>query len=657
MIVAALLALALANPGAVIFWEHFEGPFFRLDFETVEASVVWVSDGEVVAPMGGRDMSGVRPGQTYKVLHVAGVLISDGVTTRDFLLSDAFGHSGATDTPADIPYRGPLQRDSDWLSWTAYTRREGEGMGRRASFIDIGGVVNHIVYSFSASSYVNPATKEGTLDDLRLYDFRRQPAVLYAIEPLAVGQTFTIDDLANGEIVNRGTIQSASFTTGNNDRLVISYMEQTEDGLSVPTTPLLLNGLSRGVVVEDGATISISRADQAALRSTGDQTFQAIFARLGNDQTPFPASTYLPISGPIFQIQRRPSASRIDAMLKNSAATFQTVGTSPTCPASTIRSMTVAYDSATTTATLYVDGVASGSTVITGGIDAAAASAATVFSNNVSTGTGEYYHMAFRHWSRELSATEVAERALYAIQPNTESGLTAALEFSEALGTVVADATGNADGILTNFADADGAWAPSATGEPSAARTRLPAVIGRPFMARWAWLDAAFLYGTPGYEKSTGRSARFVALDYARINAPISQSSTSDFVSTGNLIRVDPGFNQEPAIGQEITFSAGPNAGAHVVAQILSDPASGSFPSGGTKGNYRVDGPLTGDLGRAGNWTGTGDYQARSRPRRSLAQHQRGCGSAPERSDDEYRPWNGNRRRGGRCAAVRGIPH
>jgi hypothetical protein len=602
----AFLSLALANPG-VIFSEGFEKPFVVLDFETVAPDFTWISDGQRVAPMGGRDMT-VRPGSTYKVLAITGTLISDGVTQKTFLLSDAFGSSGPGDTPANQPYLCCL-RPGDWVSWVAYEKRQGDGIGtKRAEWIDVGGMSKHRAYNFTASAYVNPATKAGTLDELRLYDFRRGAAVLYAIEPLPSGQKFVIDTLANGKIQNRGTIQDAGFTTGMRDEFSVTYMEQTQDGLSVPTTPVIQKGIGRGVRVEDGATTSLTRLDQAALRATTDQTYNWIFARMGDDAPGgFPSATYTIFDSPLARLSRVASSSTVDTLLRDSTGTYQVVGTSPTVAQFTIIGIMVSYDSATSTATLYVDGVASGSTVLSGGLYASAGSQAATWFNRPTNGTGEFIHFEFRHWSKELTSDEAARKCSYGIDPYSETSLTASVDFSVGLGDAASDATGNADVILTNFVDEDGAWEPSDTGEATDAWTRLPGVIGRPFMAVAQWTDVFFQRLTPGCEFSTGRGTRFVAFDNARLRAPISASGTTDFVATGNIVRVDPFFGSEPAIGQTLNFSAaGPNAGAHEVSEVLADPVSGLFP--GTEGSFRVVDAVTDDPGRSGSWTGSGDY-------------------------------------------------
>lgn len=535
----------------------------------------------------------------FNVLSFSG-LDSGGSTVYVLLSEGIAGGSASTDTPASKRYRWTL-RSSDSVSWKAIRQSSG--------WPDIGGVVDHVDYHVVADNTRNPSTNVGPLDDLQDLTFKDQAATMYGVR-LVWDDTLKRwwpEDLADAQVLWKGTILDAAFAGVTDSEFSMTIREQTAAGLSRPASPVEYAGLDAGVKVEtagtSGSGARIIRPDVLADRGTGDQ-WKAWALYRGTGDTG--SSNYVLFDGPTTRLTRGVATNTLMAQVKNAAGTWQTVGTSPTFTASTLFRVMVNYKQSTTTAYLWIDGVAAGSTVITSGIFASA-TASTYWFNAPSTGTMEITHFFYRSGTRFLADSEIADRSLYSFDFAAESNLVSALEFVEGTDVKVGDKAQKASAILTGFSDANGAWVPSGTGTAALSKTRPRVFVGRPFLATMDAIEPALALYSAGYFGSGGRSVRLVAADGARLNAPVNASGVTDFVAANQQIAVTVGFvTNEPAIGQSLSFSAGPNAGSHTIDAVLDDPIMGSRPLG--ESAYLVGAAIVDDAARVGSWTGTGQY-------------------------------------------------
>lgn len=534
----------------------------------------------------------------YNVLSFSG--LDSGGSTVYVLLSEGIGGgSASTDTPASKRYRYTL-RSFDSVSWKAIRQESG--------WPDAGGVVDHVDYHVVADNTRNPSTNVGPLDDLQDLTFKGQAATMYAVR-LVWDDTLKRwwpEDLADAQVLWKGTILDAAFAGVTDSEFSMTIREQTKEGLKVPGSPVELQGLGGGVKVETagapGSGARIIQPDVSAARGTGDQ-WHAWGILRGTGDTG--SSNYVFFDHPTVRLQRGVAANTIIVEIKNAAGTWQPVGTSPTFTASTFFGILVNYDLSSTTAELWVNGVSAGSTVITSGIFASSTSS-NYWYNAPTTGTIEITHFFYRQGGRLLADSEIADRSQYVFDFDSETSLNIALEFKERTGTSVGDEAQSQSAVLTGFADANGAWVASGTGDAPQSRTRPLVTVGRPFMAKLFPLDVAKLVFSPGYEGET-RAPRFVAADGARLaSSPTNGTGITNFIAANRQIDIFSALTPEPAIGQSMTFSAGPNAGAHTIDRILIDPVRGVYPL--TAGYYVVNGAITGDAGRSGTWSGTGAY-------------------------------------------------
>lgn len=533
----------------------------------------------------------------FNVLSFSG--LDAGGSTVYVLISEGIGGmSASTDTPASKRYRYTL-RSFDSVSWKAIRQSSG--------WPDIGGVVGHVDYHVVADNTRNPSTNVGPLDDLQDLTFGGQAATMYGVRLVwdDILKRWYPEDLADAQVLWKGIILDAGFAGVTDSEFSMTIREQTKEGLKVPGSPVELQGLGGGVKVETagapGSGARIIQPDVSAARGTGDQWVSWGLLRGTGDTG---SSNYVLFDHPTMRLVRGVATDTLLAQVKNAAGTWQTVGTSPTFTASTFFGILINYDLSSTTAYLWVNGASAGSTVITSGIFASSASS-NYWYNAPTVGTMEITHFFYRQGNRLLADSEIADRSQYVFDFDSEANLNIALEFKERTGTSVGDEAQSQSAILTGFADANGAWVASGTGDGSQSRTRPLVTVGRPFMAKLFPLDVSLLVFSPGYEGES-RSPRFVAADGARLAATISDAGFSTFVSANRQISIASALTPEPAIGQSISFSAGANNGAHTVDRILGDPIRGAYPL--STNNYIVSGALVDETATAGTWTGTGVY-------------------------------------------------
>jgi hypothetical protein len=516
----------------------------------------------------------------------------------DFVFGTVAHETASTDTPASVIIRPGLSPTVAPVDWGVINTTGG--------WLDIGGVVRHSAYRFTIENKEYRGDHTRPLDDLLSLDFEGEEAIWYACPADVSGAEPTYPDLADCTIIGRGTIDDASF---GKDVFTVTVTDQAQAGLDLDITPTQYRGLSRGVKVETAGGPSsgprIVRPDHSALRSQADQYFACGLSRGTGDAG---SAEYTVVDSPIFRVRRDASGDTLKAELKNLAGSWQTVGTPPTWTASAFFGILVSYVLSTTTATLWVNGVSAGTTVITGGIFSAS-TATTRFYNAPTVGTMEITHWFFRHGSEALTdTTKIEDRSMYSFDIDADASVNCALEFVAGVGDSVSDWTGNASALLSGFADTDGAWVASDTGEPSMARTRPRAVVGRPFGALLDILDLSFQDYSPGYEGSgvSGRVVRFVAQNSGRLEAPVSVTKLTDFVAANRQCDITGGLGLiEPSVGQSLNFAAGPNAGALVVSEMLLDPLQGAQPLQTVR--MVLETTVVDDTS-SGAWTGTGKY-------------------------------------------------
>ena len=536
----------------------------------------------------------------YNVLSFSG-LDSGGSTVYVVLSEGIGGGTASTDTPASKRYRY-VMRSFDSVSWKAIKQESG--------WPDIGGVVDHADYHIIADNTRNHSTNVGPLDDLQDLTFKDQAATMYGVHTVwdDTLKRWYPESLADAQVLWKGTILDASFSGVTNSEFSLKIREQTKEGLSVPAAPVVYQGIGSGVGVETGGGTGsgarIIRADVSADRGTGSQ-WKAWGVSRGTGDTG--ASAYTFFDHPTMRLRRDVTANTLITEVKNAAGTWQTVGTSPTFTASTFFGIGVNYNSATTTAYLWVNDVAAGSTVITGGIFASS-SASTYWYNAPSAGSMVMTHWFYRSGTRLLADSEIKDRSYYSFDFAAESNLVSALEFVEGTGIYVSDKAGSEAAILTGFSDANGSWAASGTGVAALSKTRPVVTAGRPFMAAVTPLHPAALIYSSGYS-GVDQDVRFVAADGARIAGPVARTFGAGicefFPATQEFIA---DFTVEAAIGQSLTFtSGGPNNGTFTIEGFTGDPVLGL--ENNLFGYWRVAESVTSD-NSAGTWSGTGAWAA-----------------------------------------------
>jgi len=512
----------------------------------------------------------------------------------DVLVSTESGVSASTDVPASVPYRPLLRRGTRPVDWKAVrTDQTGDG-GRPEGWIDPGGVVAHGAYTFNVANPRDPRDDTRPLDDLVGLDFRRQPATWHAcawiLDP-ATG-AYSVPDLADCEIVGRGTVNDAQFQE---DSWIIRIREQTSEGLNVPASPVVLAGLGTGIriqtpSVEPGA--KITRADQASLRTTGDQWFALVlYQEVGVTITPF-----VVFSSPLFRLQIQTNAYRLQ--LLNAGGQWVTIGTPTGIPATldTI-GLLVNYNASTETGEAFVDGVSQGTTTLVeppGGLNSTATGDAILQNGGIDGTPRDIVWLAARHGTRNLAASEVFERSRTAFDIRNETSLTMAMEFLEGVGDITADSvviagTAGASGVLSSFLDTDAAWIASDSGEASAVNSRPPVVIGRPFDARTITINVAFQDYSIGYDgRAEVKTALWVAADGGRLKPLFSASDTVTFVAATRTLE-DVTLLNWPAVGQQLDWSTGLNAGTLTVEQVVLDPVTSDPTFGASTGSIIVE--------------------------------------------------------------------
>lgn len=541
----------------------------------------------------------------FVVDHLIG--LDSGGSEVDVLLSERIGGgSASTDTPASVPFR-PVLRDPDPVDWEAIRTASG--------WPDIGGVLKHAEYVVTANNRRLRSTRVGPLDDLAALNFKDQAIVRYAVRKAwnSSAKRWEPQSLANSTILWKGTLSDGSFSGVDDNSFSYRIREQTTIGLAVTAAPERLRGLGGGVIPEDGGGPSsgarVSRPDHSGLRGTGDQWFAVGVVRFGSTEDAGSAE-YTWADSPLFRLRRDVTSNLLKAELRNAAGTWQTVGTSPTFTFRTYFGVLVNYDQSSTTAELWVNGVSAGSTVITSGLYASAASAATTFYSNPSSGSMEFRIFFFRHGTRLLADAEIEDRSLYVFDFESEVSLDCALEFNERTGTEVGDFAQTQSASLVGFADANGAWVSSASGEAAQSRSYPYVFLGQPFMAQALNLDLAFRVYTPGFEHPSGkRDIRSVVADGARLDATISTTKTTAWDAAVSTVSIAaPGMLVDPGLGQTLNFDSGTNVGNHVITGMVEDPITGD-PATHV---YQIAAGFAATESVSGLWTGTGEWDPTS---------------------------------------------
>lgn len=532
---------------------------FSSGFE-VEGGELPLAEWSAVRGLGGGDVA-INPLQPQLVLH-----LTNG--TDDYLFSrHGRTASAAGDTPASTRIRPGLEM-SEAFAFQAYEIERDPKT--RATFWNLGGVSLHPrgKISFSIRNAINSTTKIGALDDLLTVAFDGQEAIVWACYAENTANGWRLPDLSDATrcaILSRGTVDEAGFQSEARDVFAGSFIEQTAAGLQVPVTPQRMRGLARGVAVENGGspTTGARIVRPAETSSTASQSFAWTFTHDGNDSG---AAEHIIFVHPIVRVRRAPgSPDTLNVAVRNAAGSYAAVpaGGFDFPAADTLISVALVYDSATTTAETFLDGVSQGTRTITGGLYAAT-SGTTSFYQNPSVGTLKVTWYAYRH-SLDLMADEDVERfSMYGLPAADGLDFNVALEFNEGVGTRIADHAGQSPATLEGFSDADGAWTYSGTGEPASSLRRLPPVIGRPFAARGEILDAVFQVYTPGYV-GEAREERAVYQDKARLPPEFSDDQTDVDFAADDSIAFDY-FGKELALGQVISNSAGSNAGDLTIA-------------------------------------------------------------------------------------------
>lgn len=533
-------------------------------------------------------------------------------SSNDYLLSTVYGDSASTDTPASEPYRPYLQPDTV-VDWNVYDTSKG--------WLDVGGVVKHKEIVFQAANVRDGQTNIGPLDDMQGKTFAGEPFILYAIDPVprADGVGITFDDLANGTIIFRGTIRDSSFSGEARDTFSLTVREQTSQGLSVPSAARELPGLARGIAVETGGPAPGPELRRLAVsNTTGDQWWSWYILRSSSTAT---GAAFDIFTSGLARVQYDPSTLKINVDLKNSAGSWQTVGSASSISLTAGNGFLVNYDSATTTAELFVDGSSAGTTVITSGLNAAG-SVDEVWGHTPASGNAVFTHFLYRRGTRELSSDEILDRSNFGWVPVNESNLTASVEFVEGTGTEIMDSANASSGggisvKANNFASIATAWTESGTGEAAQAHTRPPVIVGRPFNAKLINVGVGYGWYSPGIEVvgTPLKQFRYVAADGNRLTA--SQAGHTGTFTFNNTTKEVSGFSMaiEPSVGQVLNFSAGPNAGNHTIDQIQIDPRI----TPNSTGTVRLSVAPTTDAGRAGTWTTTGSPSWTNKGSNSLA--------------------------------------
>lgn len=509
----------------------------------------------------------------------------DGVTTKDVLFSNVDGWFTAVgDTPANTGVFGGLQvKRATMNRWTCIDTSE---------FLDIGGVVKIDRTTYSVNNKRNPGTKTRPLDTLEGYAWRGELAELWigyptwstANERWEVPAFSTFTRLWTGEIRS----QSAS---GNN--MQFSVKQQIDVDMEFPITPVVWPGLGGKLTLEklSGDAPVVERADHSALRALGDQTYSVM---AGPVSTPSGSASSYIITTPLFRIvidETGGTNGHMIARLLNNSSAFQDVGNAVEVPtAGKRKTLMVTYNLSTTLASLFVDGVADGTTTITGGLDSGAASGATKIRswNAFSTEWGIYFA---RHLDEELTDTEdIGNFSLYGLASGDGIRCTMALEFSDRLSVgglnstgVVTDfaATGGIAAEIKNHTDIDASWGSAYLGEAAMARTRPAAIIQDPYHVPLEPADLAFGYYTAGYEGDLiVRSYRHITNHGVRLKPEFSTSATPDFTAGINQIDNPIDSVKELAARQVVSFTGGTaNNGNKTVAVTMLDPVVGSEPS------------------------------------------------------------------------------
>lgn len=380
--------------------------------------------------------------------------------------------TASTDSPASKPAVALI--DGSSVSWG----RTDFEFTQDGLFLP-GGVARYAGTSVTVYNPVDELDKTAPLDVLAPYTFEDARAVMYLSDPDTSGALPSLQ------------IALADLDPWSHARVETFDLEPGSDGTSLlrlgPPATLETEALWwawRGLGTAQRCT-SATRVDQASLRThTTSHTWIVI------GRWPQPATaTWL--NSPLFRVVDNAGTNAIDLRYRNASGSYQSSGA--TLSASTsgyyILHGVYTYAAGAGTFKFYVDGVETGSATITGGLYASAASAATTIN---SSGGNTWAIAGLQHFPIALTVDEIAASARRGIEEDSRADLTC--NFNEATGNVAIDTAAS-----LHFSITGATWPGTGEGEPAAAETRPPALIGIPFGCPLLMIDSFNGLGTPGY--------------------------------------------------------------------------------------------------------------------------------------------------------------
>lgn len=509
----------------------------------------------------------------------------EGATTHDVLFSNVDGwFTAVSDTPSATGVIGGLEtpRSQVMNGWVCLDT---------SRYIDPGGLVkvDRLLYRVR-----NPRQPDGSrpLDDLNDYDWKQQLAELWIGYPVyspGGADVYSVPTFANFTRLFKGEVKNQARAS---DHLTFEVRTQIDIDMSKPLVPVVWLGLGGKIKLEKkaGDAPVVERPAATELVATTDQTYMAM---LEPETTPSGSADEILIQTPLFRVRCNESGGvgngHLECYLLNNSSVWQQVGNGVEVPLAVgagqsdttlaRKALVVAYNSSTNLASLFVNGVADGTTTITGGLDSSASSTAATMKtpNNLSNA---WYLWHFRHMDELLTdTTEIANLSMYGIPSGSESRFTMLLEFVDRFGTAVTDfATGGHAATIKNHTSADDSWESTYTGESSMAFTRPAAKINNPFQMRLSVVDAAYSYYQAGWEGlDNTRKWRNVTEDGVRLQPTLSVNARAGIVFDGNNEQINDIDALEPKAGADITFSngIGNNNDTFTVSIVAAEPLTG----------------------------------------------------------------------------------
>lgn len=226
-----------------------------------------------------------------------------------------------------------------------------------------------------------------------------------------------------------------------------------------------------------------TRADQASLRNSATSHSWVVIGRW-----PQPTLTTW-LSSPLFRVVDNAGTNTIGVRFKDASGTFQPSGGTLAASTSGYYVLCAVYDVTDDSVVYYADGEVIGTTTLTGGLDPAAASAATTIN---SSGGNTWAIAGLQHFPIVLTPDEVAAISRRGIEDDSRADLTC--KFNEGTGSISEDSAAGLDFVITVPT-----WPSTGEGEAAWAETKPPVLVGVALGCKVAMVDALNALGTPGY--------------------------------------------------------------------------------------------------------------------------------------------------------------